>query len=171
MAKILVTGGTGLIGKHLCERLQAKGYDVAILSRGKQKVPGIQTYIWKPEKNEVDKKAIETADYIIHLAGADIGTKRWTAKRKQMIVDSRIKTGDLIYNKTKEQRKNLKAFISASAIGYYGAITSDRIFNEKDIPADDFLGQTCSQWEQMTDRFKDLGTRTAPRHSGNLRFY
>lgn len=162
MATILISGGSGLIGRHLCKKLKEKGYNVAILSRTKQpnNNSDIQIYTWNLDKKEIEKKALETADYIIHLAGANIWDKRWTTKRKQLIIDSRVKTGQLIFDKIKENKHKLKAFISASAVGYYGAITSDKIFSETDPPADDFLGETCRQWEQSADRFEELGIRT-----------
>lgn len=166
MATVLITGGTGLVGRHLCKILQEKGYGVAILSRTRKQEAAIPTYTWNLDKKEIEKEAIDMADYIIHLAGANIGDKRWTAKRKQLIIDSRVKTGQLIFSKIKEQNKDLQAFISASAIGYYGTITSDKIFTETDSPANDFLGDTCRQWEQMTDRFKDLGMRTVNIRTG-----
>ena len=166
MATVLITGGTGLVGRHLCKRLKEKGYDVVILSRTKKQEVEIPTYTWDLDKKEIQKEAIDTADYIIHLASANIGDKRWTVKRKQVIIDSRVKTGQLIFSKIKERNKNLKAFISASAIGFYGTITSDKIFTETDSPANDFLGDTCRQWEQMTDRFKDLGIRTVKIRTG-----
>lgn len=166
MAKVLITGGTGLVGKYLCKKLQGKGYDVAILSRARKKGTEIQTYTWDLNKNEIKKEAIDSADFIIHLAGADIGEKRWTTRRKFQIADSRIKTGQLIFNKISEQKKDLKAFISASAIGYYGTLTSDKIFSETDMHANDFLGQTCRKWEQMSDRFMNLGIRTVKIRTG-----
>lgn len=162
MTTVLISGGSGLIGRHLCKKLKEKGYNVAILSRTKQhnNNSDIQIYTWNLDKKEIEKKALETADYIIHLAGANIWDKRWTTKRKQLIIDSRVKTGQLIFDKIKENKHKLKAFISASAVGYYGAITSDKIFSETDPPADDFLGETCRQWEQSADRFEELGVRT-----------
>lgn len=166
MATVLITGGTGLVGRHLCKRLQEKGYDVTILSRTSKKEAAIPTYTWDLDKKEIEKEAIDTANYIIHLAGVNIGDKRWTAKRKQLIIDSRIKTGQLIFSKIKEQSKDLQTFISASAIGYYGTITSDKIFTETDQPANDFLGNICGKWEQITDRFKDLGIRTVKIRTG-----
>lgn len=166
MATVLITGGTGLVGRHLCKRLQKKGYDVSILGRTRKQKATIPTFTWDLNEKKIEKEAIETADYIIHLAGANIGDKRWTAKRKQLILDSRVKTGQLIFSKIKEQNRNLQAFISASAIGYYGTITSDKIFTETDPSSDDFLGDTCKQWEQMTDRFKDLGIRTVKIRTG-----
>lgn len=165
MTNILITGGTGLVGRHLCKRLQEKGYAIAILSRANKKGT-IPSYFWDLKTDEIEKEAIEFADCIIHLAGENIADKRWTVKRRQLIIDSRVNSGQLIFNKIKEQNKNLNVFISASAIGFYGAISSDKIFKETDFPADDFMGNTCRQWEQMTDMFKDLGIRTVKIRTG-----
>ena len=160
MAKVLITGGTGLIGRHLYKKLLEKGYDVAILSRSKQQDPKIRTYTWDLDASEIEREAIESADYIVHLAGTNIGDKRWTAKRKQSIIDSRVKTTELIFSKIKAQNKKLKAFISASGIGYYSASPSDRIFVETDAPGKNFLAEVCRQWEQSADQFKTLAIRT-----------
>ena len=159
MAKIIVTGGTGLIGMHLCKTLHEKGYDIAILSRTSRKEATIPTYTWDIDKMEIEKGAFDRVKCIVHLAGANIGEKRWTAKRKQIIIDSRVKTGQLLLNKIKEQGNDLQMFISASAIGYYGTFTSAKTFNESDQPGNDFLGNVCRVWEQTADRFKDLGIR------------
>jgi uncharacterized protein (TIGR01777 family) len=166
MLTILISGGTGLVGKHLSEKLKEKGYRVAVLSRTSKKDINIPTFAWDIEKKQIDKEAIETADCIIHLAGAAIAEKRWTAKRKKLIIDSRVKSGQLIFDNLKENKNKLKIFISASAIGYYGAITSDKVFNETDSPANDFLGETCKQWEQSADKFEELGIRTVKIRTG-----
>jgi len=158
MSKILISGGTGLIGSHLTKKLKEKGYDVAILSRDRKKLP-LQTYFWNPGSNEIEREAIVTSDYIIHLAGENIFNKKWTEKRKKEIIDSRVKTTELLYNKVTHERKNLKAFISASAIGYYGAVTSEKIFSENDPPGKDFLGQVCYEWEKAADKFIQSGIR------------
>ncbi len=166
MATVLITGGTGLIGNHLCNRLQERGYEVSILSRFRSEEEPIQTYIWDIDKFEMDKEAIANADYIIHLSGTSIGEKRWTTKRKKQIVDSRIKSGQLIYDEVKRQNKKVSAFISASAIGYYGAYTSKSVWIETDPPGDDFLGQTCRDWEDAANRLMDLGIRTVKIRTG-----
>ncbi len=166
MATILITGGTGLVGRFLCKKLKNKGYSVAILGRTSQKVAEITTYTWDIEKNEIEKEAIEKADYIIHLTGANISESRWTAKRKKLIIDSRVKSAQLIFEKLKENTNQVKAFISASAIGYYGTISTDKIFSETDVPANDFLGKTCRQWEQSADRFEQLGIRVVKIRTG-----
>ena len=160
MERILVIGGTGLIGRHLCKRLREMGYKITILSRTRKQENITSIYSWNLEKKEIEKEAIETADYIINLTGANISSKRWTSKRKQLIIDSRVKTGEIILNKIKEHNKKLKAYISASAIGYYGTITSQKIFIETDPPANDFLGEVCRQWEETSDQFVELGIRT-----------
>jgi len=160
METVLVIGGTGLVGRHLCKRLREIGYKITILSRTSKQENITSIYSWNLEKKEIEKEAIETADYIINLTGANISSKRWTSKRKQLIIDSRVKTGELILNKIKEHNKKLKAYIAASAIGYYGTITSQKIFTETDPPANDFLGEVCRQWEQTSDQFVELGIRT-----------
>lgn len=166
MLTILISGGTGLVGKHLSEKLKEKGYRVAVLSRTSKEDSDIPAFAWDIEKKQIDKEAIETADCIIHLAGAAIAEKRWTAQRKQLIIDSRVKSGQLIFDKVKENKNKVKIFISASAIGYYGAITTDKIFTEADAPANDFLGETCKQWEGVADRFEELGIRTVKIRTG-----
>jgi uncharacterized protein len=166
MAKVLITGGTGLVGTHLGRKLQELGYEIAFLSRTKSNENKIQTYFWDYNKNEIDKDAINTSDYIVHLAGENLGEKRWTSKRKQLIFDSRIKSAELIYNNMDKGNKRLRAFITASAIGYYGAITYDKVLSETEPPADDFLGQTCKKWEQVADRFTDIDIRTVKIRTG-----
>ena len=136
MSAVLITGGTGLVGKQLSKRLKDRGYEVTILSRGRSKEDQTLTYIWDINKFEIEKEAIATADFIIHLSGSSIGEKRWTTKRKQQILDSRIKSGQLIFDEIRKQNKNLRAFISASAIGYYGTATSNKIYGETDPPGD-----------------------------------
>jgi len=160
MQTVLISGGTGLVGSHLSKKLKEKGYRVALLSRTKKQRGDGSTYFWDLAKKEIEKEALEAADYIIHLAGANITEKRWTTKRKQLILDSRVKPAELLYDKVKENKLKPKAFISASAIGYYGATLSEKIFEETDPPARDFLGETCRQWEEAADRFASLGIRT-----------
>ena len=166
MAKILITGGTGLIGIHLSRALQHRGYEVTILSRTSKNDDEFKTYFWDLDKNEIDKEVLNSVDYIIHLAGVNIVEKRWTSKRKQLILDSRIKSGELILNNIDQQNSQLKAYITASGTGYYGAITSEKIFSEDDSAANDFLGQVCEKWEQVADRFAENGIRSVKIRTG-----
>ncbi|PIF31122.1 hypothetical protein CLU81_1602 [Flavobacterium sp. 9] len=168
MAKnVLLTGGTGFVGKHLTDVLIDNGFLVSILSRSDQKnTPSITYYKWDLKKNFIDEKAILEADYIIHLAGEGIVEKRWTTKRKKAILESRTKPIDLIFSILKEQNKNLDAFISASGIGFYGAITSHKICDETTPPTNDFLGNTCQVWENTVDQIATLNIRTVKIRTG-----
>ena len=171
MKTVLISGGTGLVGKYLSKKLIEKGYVVATLGRQSKKQSDIPNYTWNIENNELEKSALENVDYIIHLAGANIGERRWTSKRKKEIVDSRIKSSQLIFQKITENKHQLKAFISASAIGYYGAITTDKIFVETDQASQDFLGETCRLWEESANSFESLGIRTVKIRTGVVLTY
>lgn len=160
MAKVLISGGTGSIGSLMADFLHQRGHEVGLLSRSKHNGGAYKTYQWNIEENYLDPEALKSCEYIIHLAGAGIADKKWTAERKKEIIESRVLSTDLLYNKVNEHKTPLKAFISASAVGYYGQLTSDRIFNEEDKSANDFVGKTCFLWEQSAERFEKLGIRT-----------
>ena len=165
MSRILIAGGTGLIGQHLSRKLLEQGYEVAILSRSKRNSAYTLSYFWNPDQNEIQKEAVNSCDYIINLAGANIGAKRWTSKRRQGILESRTNPAKLIFNNLENNHK-LSAYITASAIGYYGAITSSNIYQESDTPANDFLGRTCKEWEEAADIFARAGIRTVKIRTG-----
>lgn len=158
MATILVTGGTGLIGKHLCNLLLKKGHKVSILSRSITNNQNV--FQWDIKNNYIDDDAIKSCDYIIHLAGAGIADKRWTSERKKIIIDSRVLSTNLLFNKVKELNPRLKGFIAASGIGFYGAITSENIFEENSSAGNDFLSTVCKQWEEASLQFTSLNIRT-----------
>ncbi len=166
MSRVLIAGGTGLIGRHLSKSLQEHGYEVAILSRNRSNLSHIRSYSWDLNQNEIQIEALNNCDYIINLAGENIGAKRWTRKRKQEILESRTKSSKLIFDNLKKEKHKLRTFITASAIGYYGAETSDHIYRESDRSARDFLGQTCSKWEQAADQFAQVGVRTVKIRTG-----
>lgn len=166
IAKVLITGGTGLIGSYLSKRLLEKGYEVALLSRTNEVKNSIPTYAWDYTVNKLDKEIIDSVDFIIHLAGANIGEKRWTTKRKKLIVESRVKSGELILDRIVKQKKKLKAFVSASAVGYYGSNISEKIYVEEDSSSIDFVGNTCKLWEEVTDKFEAIGIRTIKVRTG-----
>jgi len=173
MPTVLITGGTGLIGKALTRMLTGKGYGVIILSRRPialpkthNSIPGslknIEYASWDVNEQAIDANAIKKADYIIHLAGAGVAEKRWSNKRKIEILESRVKSGDLIVKALKETPNAVKAVISASAIGWYGpdpVIPNPKPFIETADPCPDFLGKTCEAWEGSILPVKDLGKR------------
>ena len=153
MAKIVITGGTGLVGKRLTALLIERKHEVRILSRNPKDKNEFKRDV---SKDFVDEKAIENIDYIIHLAGAGIADKRWTKERKEVIVNSRVATANLLFNKIKEQKIALKGFISASGSNYYGAQTTEKIYKESAPVGTDFLGEVCRKWEAAAHQFKDL---------------
>ena len=163
MATVLITGGTGLVGKRLTEMLVSKGYEVIIVTR---QIPltaqkNIQYALWNVEAGQIDSDAINKSDYIIHLAGAGVADKRWTNKRKKEIVDSRIKSCELLVKALRTNENKIKAVISASAIGWYGPDPSlhENGFDENDIANTDFLGETCKEWESSIQPTTLLGKR------------
>ncbi len=172
MATVLITGGTGLIGKALTKELLAKGYEVIVLTRnagGQQKQTGLSYAQWDLEKQTIDDKAIQKSDYIVHLAGANVAGGRWTAKRKREILESRTKSSGLIVKALSEIQNNVKAVISASAIGFYGAdptIPNPKPFTETDPADNSFLGKTCEAWESSIDPVLGLGKRLVKLRTG-----
>jgi uncharacterized protein (TIGR01777 family) len=153
MAKILITGGTGLVGKRLTALLTERKHEVCILSRSPKDK---NEFKWDVSNHFIEDKALENIDYIIHLAGAGIAEKRWTKERKEAILTSRVATANLLFDKIKAQNIPLKGFISASGSNYYGAQTTAKVFKESDAVGTDFLGKVCRKWEAAANQFKDL---------------
>ncbi len=153
--KVLITGATGLIGRHLTPLLIREGYDVVHLSRTPSSRGNVRTYSWDPLKGELDDTVLEEGiDHIIHLAGASIADGRWTSRYKELLLDSRVKSAALLYDRF-GKTGNIKTFISASGVNYYGTRTTNQVFSEEDPPADDFLGKVCVEWERAADRFSE----------------
>lgn len=165
MANILITGGTGLIGKALTEFLIAKKDQVIVLTRNPSKHAvrdNLRYAGWDIRKQSIDEWAIREADHIIHLAGAGVAEKRWTAKRKKEIYNSRVLSGKLICKVLQDIPNKVESVISASAIGWYGAdltVPNERPFMESDPAAEDFLGETCREWEQSILPVESMGKR------------
>jgi hypothetical protein len=160
MSNVLITGGTGLVGTALSTLLAEQGHLVKHLSRTRNLSAVFPAYEWNLNEGTADDEAFNEIDYIFHLAGANISDGKWTIERKRVITDSRVKSGELLAKKVKELNIPLKAFIAASATGYYGSLTSEKIFNESDPSANDFLGSICKKWEESSLKFQDMGIRT-----------
>lgn len=150
MQTVLITGGTGLLGNRLSALLTDKGYKVIHLSRKRRLSAKYPAYKWDIEKGEIDEAALQQADYIITLAGAGIADKRWTEKRKQLIIDSRV--NGLLLIKQQLAAKNLrpKAIIGASAIGFYGD-SGQGVMTENSPSGNDFLAESVRLWEGAYD--------------------
>jgi len=166
MRKVLITGGSGLIGRRLSFLLKSRGYEVRILSRSNNPKNSYKTFLCNISEKTINDSAFEDLNHIIHLAGAGIADKRWSEKRKKEIIASRVASTNLLYNTVKRLKTPLDSFISASATGYYGAITSETIFEEKDKPAKDFLGKVCSLWEDSIFQFNEIKIRTVALRTG-----
>lgn len=163
---VLITGGSGLVGRYLTSLLLSQNFRVSHLSTQSAQFGMVRVYRWDPSKAILDPSHLEDVDYIVHLAGANIGEKRWTTARKREITDSRIVSARLLHKTITENGISLKAFISASATGYYGSATSGHLFSEDDPPATDFLGRTCRLWEESASLFEKSGIRSVMVRTG-----
>lgn len=155
---ILITGGSGLLGQRLTQQLQAAGHEVVWLGRsGRNKK--VKTAVWNPAKGIIDQDAVNAADAIIHLVGANVAAEKWTARYKRVIIDSREQSGQLLVSAIKKRSRPLSVFVSASATGWYGLITDDRMHKEDEPPAKDFFGETCQRWEAATAELDNITRR------------
>lgn len=159
--KILITGGTGLIGQRLTELLlEKKGYSVCYLSRKKRPIDQVKVFEWSPQEGKVDKEAFENVHAIIHLAGAGVADKRWTESRKKEILASRIQSTQLLAQTIKELGSPPEVVISASAIGYYGINTGNTLVDENSPAGNDFLAEVTHRWENAMQAIEKQQIRT-----------
>lgn len=155
MHKILITGGSGLVGSYLTQMLLNAGYEVAHLGRIKRNT-NVKSYVWDIENAYIEPEALEGVTHIIHLAGAGVADHRWTDAYKKEIYDSRILSTRLLFDAISRQtQRTLQKFISASAIGIYGNHTPDNT-PETAPPANNFLAKVCVDWEQEALKFEQL---------------
>lgn len=148
---VLITGANGLIAKKLAKKI-GNEYDIRFLTRKKENA---NEYEWDLKKGTIDESALENVSHIIHLAGANISEKRWTAERKKELISSRIDSAALLRNTLRKKEIKLKSFISASGINFYGTQTTEKIYSENDPPAHDFLSEVVVLWERAADHFKE----------------
>lgn len=142
---ILIAGGSGLVGTELKKLFEAQQYKVTILSTQQSRCDGKTIFYWNPEKQEIDEKAITTADYIVNLAGESV-IGRWTKEKKKRITTSRTDSVSLINKSVSSLKNNVKAICNASAIGIYGDCGAE-ILHESSPPKNDFLSKSCVSWE------------------------
>lgn len=165
---VLITGGTGVLGRRLTQILQARDYQVTFLSRSAAgpAIPNVRIYQWNVPKGHIDPQAIATADHIIHLAGAGVADERWTDARKKEITDSRIHSTELLASALRGSKHHVRSFVSTSAIGYYGGDNGDRPLVESSPAGSDFLAQITRLWERAVDQVAELGIRTVKIRTG-----
>jgi len=156
-SKILITGGTGLVGTKLTKALRDRGDEVCILTTSAIRAEDPDAFYWNLKDQYIDHRAFEEVDYIIHLAGAGVAEKRWSEKRKKLIYDSRVKNTNLLFERSKGYP--IKGLIAASAIGFYGMDTGEKWLNEADARGTDFLSDVVADWEESIRQFEEIDTR------------
>ena len=159
--KILVSGGTGLLGKKLVRILLNLGHNVDVLTRNLSHDSPQNYFYWNPSKEQIDSNALKETDCIIHLAGADISSSRWTQKRKKILFNSRIESAKFLHKKCLEFNVFPKFFISCSAVGFYGGINNLEPRTEDMNSYNDFLGILCKDWENAANLFKNNGCQVS----------
>jgi len=150
---VLITGANGMVAKHLAKQLEGD-YNVRFLT---QRVTNSNQYLWDINTKFIDTQALKGVNHIVHLAGSPILGKRWSKKQKQTILESRVNSAQLILDTLKEHSLTVDSFISASAIGYYGTVTTQNIFTEESSKGNDFLSDVCDKWEYVANQFKLSG--------------
>jgi hypothetical protein len=167
MSIVIITGGSGLVGTVLSAILSASGHEVIILGRGPAGyLPSKQSSVsyaqWDTSKFFIPPGIIEKADAIVHLAGAGVADKRWSAKRKKEIAESRTASSTTLVKALTETSNKVTTVVSASAIGWYGpdsVIPNPAPFVETDPADSSFLGETCRLWEESIEPVTSLGKR------------
>ncbi|KMQ64917.1 hypothetical protein ACM46_11970 [Chryseobacterium angstadtii] len=148
---VLITGAGGMIARELAKKIENE-YTVRFLTRKKKHD---RDFEWDIQKGTIDESAFDQVSHIIHLAGANISEKRWTPERKKELISSRVDSAGLLLKTLKKKNIQLKSFISASGINYYGTVTTDKIYTENDPPGNDFLSEVVVLWEKAADDFKE----------------
>ncbi len=171
--RVIITGGTGLIGKALTQNLVGGGHEVIVLSRNPGKhqeelLPGVQLAAWDGRTSAGWGGLVEGADVIVNLAGESLAgesfqaliTKRWTVDQKRRILESRLNAGRAVVQAVRNARQKPRILIQASAVGYYGS-RGDEILTEDSSPGSDFTAQVCQAWEASTAEVEQMGVRRA----------
>jgi uncharacterized protein len=160
--KVLVTGASGFIAQHLLPLLHFHEHQTVTLSR----TPGVGDATWSPERGELDPAVFDGVDAIVHLAGEQVA-ERWTGAKKDRIYKSRIQSAELLTNTIKQLPPDArpKAFLSASAIGYYGNRGSE-VLDESAPPGNGFLSHVCVDWEKTLKPMEQAGLRTVTLRMG-----
>ncbi|WP_312302849.1 TIGR01777 family oxidoreductase [Chryseobacterium sp.] len=148
---VLITGANGMIARELAGKIENE-YELRFLTRKKKYA---NEYEWDVKKGTIEESALENVSHIIHLAGANISEKRWTAERKKELISSRTDSAALLRNALSRKEIKLKSFISASGINFYGTETTEKIYSENDLPGHDFLSEVVVLWERAADYFKE----------------
>lgn len=167
--RILITGGTGLIGTRLVEHLIDHGRAVTVVSRQDYKpatLPAKITFAqWDAKTAQGWGHLVDGIEAVVNLAGAGLADARWTEERKKLLRESRLNAGKAVVEAIRAAEKKPKVLVHASAVGYYGPRGDEEITEESD-PGDDFLAQLCQDWEAVTRPVEEMGVRRVVIRSG-----
>lgn len=152
--KVVISGGTGLVGLSLTKLLTDEGYKVAHLSRSRNSKGGVKVYLWDYPKGYIEEGALEDCSYLIHLAGAGIADERWTFKRKKVLIESRVDSSAFLCDYVKEHKVPLKSYITSSGINLYDNST-DQIHTEESDGTEEFLSKLVAHWEKASHALDD----------------
>ena len=156
---VLVTGGSGLVGKALTSCLLEANYKVKWLSRAKKEIPGVTVYTWDIEKGTYDPEALEGVTVIVHLAGEGVSNQRWNTAFKHRILESRTQSSRLLNTMLRENDHHVHSVISASGINYYGNDQGETMLDETCAAGSGFMPEVVRQWEDAINSINDLGIR------------
>ena len=168
--RIVVSGGTGFIGRSLCASLCQEGHRVTLLTRRKEEAQRscgstVTAVEWNGREAGAWEHCLEGADAIINLAGAPIADGRWTEARKRLLTESRVLTTRLLVEAMSRRSSKPRTLVSASGIGYYGA-SDDRILDESAARGQGFLADLCLAWETEARRASECGVRVVMLRTG-----
>ena len=175
LVRVVVTGGTGFVGRALVASLAERGDEVVVLSRGGREgtSPGARTRpgsvtvaTWTPSATGEWARRIDGADAVVHLAGAGIMDERWTPARMEVLRSSRIRSTELVAEAIARASQKPRVLVSGSAVGYYGTATGDRTVAEGAPPGTDFLATLCKDWEAAAERAVGAGVRVCHPRTG-----
>jgi uncharacterized protein (TIGR01777 family) len=150
--KVLIAGGSGLVGKQLQAVLKEHSFDVSVLSRN-PKEP--QECFWDPSRKEIDSTCLADVQVLINLSGAGVADEKWTDQRKRVLQESRVGTNAFLLELA-PQMPHLEHFICASGINAYGFKDDHRTYTEEDGYGNDFLSQLVKVWELSAQRFSTV---------------
>ena len=160
MKTILITGGTGLIGRYLIKSLSKDSNTIYVLTRSESRFENNVNFInWDPDSQRLDLSNIPAVDYIINLAGASIDGSRWTNSYKRKILESRLNSTSLLFKEIKKLKQKPSLYIGASATGFYKKNTKVAQV-EEDYKGFDFLSDVVAKWEKESNNFMKYGIRT-----------
>ncbi len=162
--RVAVTGSSGLIGSALCGRLEGLGHEVTRVVRHPSG-DGNRTTAWDPDTGTVDPQSFEGLDGVVHLAGAGVAEHRWTAARKQVVLESRTRSTALLSRTLAGLKNPPPVLVSGSAIGFYGNCGDETVTEEHEAGSD-FLASVCQRWEAETAPASEAGIRVAFARSG-----